>query len=429
MLDSVRYYSSEKNYREIFKYNQNSLYRRELFEYDSNLVAWRYYRVIEYITDSTDHQINTVYQLYNNATQQLENDYRDIYQYNESMQLVVWYRVDYWDLDSSAWDPQYRTFYHYTPSYLIDSTYSESWDASENQWVPLSYTNFYYNEVDSNLSSIVFWFWDPAQGKWYKSNRGLFFYNEQGQYYQDVEQIWDTVSTQWQDNYRTTYIYDSLGRCTGWLFDSWDANQQEWISYRYEQFAYDEKGRKIQHLIKKWSNVADQFVNYQRGDYTYDNRDNPTHFEGYKWLDSSWVPKEAECNFGSPAPESNSGSPDYYYHYYYYALWLNAYYHNATAIGPKLTGGVVSRFELSANYPNPFNSTTTFYFSLPQRSKISINVYNILGQKVAELIKKQWFSAGRHKIHFNGQNLPSGLYFCRLETANTAITRKMILLK
>ena len=96
-------------------------------------------------------------------------------------------------------------------------------------------------------------------------------------------------------------------------------------------------------------------------------------------------------------------------------------------------GNLPRDYNLSQNYPNPFNPTTTIDFNIPKRSNASINIYNMLGQKVKRLINQE-YSAGNYKITWdgttsNGVRASTGLYFYRLETKDFVETKKMILLK
>jgi hypothetical protein len=83
---------------------------------------------------------------------------------------------------------------------------------------------------------------------------------------------------------------------------------------------------------------------------------------------------------------------------------------------------------LDQNYPNPFNPSTIITYELPVASLVEINLYNILGNKVAGLLK-DFKSAGSHSVEFNAKNLSSGVYIYRLESNNSVISRKMILVK
>lgn len=73
----------------------------------------------------------------------------------------------------------------------------------------------------------------------------------------------------------------------------------------------------------------------------------------------------------------------------------------------------VKDFELKQNYPNPFNSSTTIKFSLPVESRVNISVFNILGQRVAELINDAR-PMGSNEAIFNASNLASGVYIYRI---------------
>jgi hypothetical protein len=90
--------------------------------------------------------------------------------------------------------------------------------------------------------------------------------------------------------------------------------------------------------------------------------------------------------------------------------------------------GTPTEYMLLQNYPNPFNSTTTIRYGLPQESQVTLIVYNTLGQQVAEL-EKENIAAGFHEVRFGAANLPSGMYFYRLQTGDFVKTRKLLLLK
>jgi len=87
-----------------------------------------------------------------------------------------------------------------------------------------------------------------------------------------------------------------------------------------------------------------------------------------------------------------------------------------------------SLFSLCDNYPNPFNPSTKINFSLPYQTKVRINVYDILGRKVAELINGEK-SAGTYEVNFEAENLSSGVYIYQLEYPGQVISKKMLLMK
>jgi len=82
-----------------------------------------------------------------------------------------------------------------------------------------------------------------------------------------------------------------------------------------------------------------------------------------------------------------------------------------------------------ANYPNPFNPQTIIRFEIPEGSNVKIDVYNTLGQNVAELMNDYIPTSGIYEIPFNATDLPSGVYFYTLQTQNKFLQQKMLFLK
>lgn len=86
-------------------------------------------------------------------------------------------------------------------------------------------------------------------------------------------------------------------------------------------------------------------------------------------------------------------------------------------------------FSLNQNYPNPFNPSTTIRFTLPEKSLVQLNVYNILGQKITTLINNE-MNSGQHSVVFNGAGFASGIYLYVIKVDDKFYqTKKMILLK
>ena len=86
------------------------------------------------------------------------------------------------------------------------------------------------------------------------------------------------------------------------------------------------------------------------------------------------------------------------------------------------------KIQLKQNYPNPFNPSTTLEYYLPFASNVKLSVYNLLGQRVANLIDK-YEKPGNYKIDFNAIDLSSGIYFYKIEASNGVQIKKMILLR
>jgi hypothetical protein len=98
------------------------------------------------------------------------------------------------------------------------------------------------------------------------------------------------------------------------------------------------------------------------------------------------------------------------------AQWLSvAMAGSGVATATEDEGEVPGTFALNQNYPNPFNPSTTIRFSLANTDKVTLAVYDVLGQRVATLVNDESMAPGQHTITFDARSLASGMYLYRLE--------------
>lgn len=95
---------------------------------------------------------------------------------------------------------------------------------------------------------------------------------------------------------------------------------------------------------------------------------------------------------------------------------------NSTEYSKQLT------YELKNNYPNPFNPTTTIYYSISNEGQISLEVYDILGNKIA-VLENAYKPAGQYSILFDGSQFTSGIYYYTIKSGDFRETKKMLLVK
>lgn len=97
-------------------------------------------------------------------------------------------------------------------------------------------------------------------------------------------------------------------------------------------------------------------------------------------------------------------------------------------VSNEVNAGIPTEFAIQQNYPNPFNPSTNINYSLPEASRVTIIVYDLLGQKVAELVNTEK-SAGYHTIAFDASALSSGVYIYQIKAGAYTKTKKMMLIK
>jgi len=98
---------------------------------------------------------------------------------------------------------------------------------------------------------------------------------------------------------------------------------------------------------------------------------------------------------------------------------------NLTSIKSSGSGKRPEAITLLTNYPNPFNSSTKISFVLPKADFTTIKIYNLLGKEIKTILNKH-MAAGQHELIWNGENLSSGIYLCRLISGNFIGTQKLL---
>ena len=88
----------------------------------------------------------------------------------------------------------------------------------------------------------------------------------------------------------------------------------------------------------------------------------------------------------------------------------------------------IANFLLAQNYPNPFNPSTTITFDIPHSTEVLLKIYNSLGEEITTLVSDR-LSAGSYSYEWNASDLPSGVYFYKIQAGDYIKTKKMILIR
>ena len=175
---------------------------------------------------------------------------------------------------------------------------------------------------------------------------------------------------------------------------TWDGSI--WTNGAKYSYTYDGNNNQIESLFQTWDGSA--WVNYSKISHTYDGNNNQIESLYQTWVGSAWV------NYSK----------------------ISHTYIPVTAVNEDLSS--VNSYSLSNNYPNPFNPVTTIKYIIPQRSFVTIKVYDVIGNEIRTLVNEEK-PMGTYETEFNATSLSSGVYFYRIQAGDFAQTKKMILLK
>jgi hypothetical protein len=299
--------------------------------------------------------------------------------------------------NNSAWSNSQKFLYTYDGNNnQIESLY-QKWNSPA--WLNFEKVSYTYDENNNRTESLLqTWYQNIA---WANSQRTIYTYNVNNNLMEEINQYWgDTGGTySWKNSFKTTYTYDGNNNLIESFGKSWDGSA--WLNGRIDSYTYDGNNNLIQYLIQVWDGSF-TWLNFDKYLYTNDGTNNRTEklFQHWNWngLNYTWE-NQSKVLYG---------------------------YIPMTAISETLS--YINAYNLSNNYPNPFNPSTKITYSIPTRSNVSLKVFDLLGGEVLELVNGET-EAGTYDIDFNAINLPSGIYFYRLQAGSFSQTRKMILLR
>ena len=288
---------------------------------------------------------------------------------------------------NSAWENGWKYLYTYDVNNNLTEEFGQTWYGSA--WVNYGKYSYTY-DLNNNLTEWLYQLWNGSA--WVNDIRQSYTYDGNNNLTEEFEQGWQ--SSAWVNYSKYSYTYDGNNNLTEKLSQNWQ--DSAWVNYGKHSYAYDGNNNLTEWLIQSW--YVSSWKNTQRFSYTYDGNNNMIEELCQNWVGSYWV---------------NSSK-------YLYA------YVPVTEVSENLSS--INSYSLSNNYPNPFNPSTKITYSIPERSNVSLKVFDLLGSEVEELVKGET-EAGSYYINFNASNLPSGVYFYQLKTENYIGTKKMILMR
>ena len=237
-------------------------------------------------------------------------------------------------------------------------------------------------------------YWDGEE--WLPEFRLAYEYDNDGNNVSQLSQFYDDFEEEWIDESRSLYTYDDAGNRLEWIMQSWDDVDEIWeYSVRF-QYQYTDQGLELQSTISFWD--GENWMYWSRRSYQYDNDGNLQMELLENWTGEDWV---------------------------YTARYLYEGFDPTNVVDDIHTP---VRFELMQNYPNPFNPSTTIQFFIPEHSRVTLTVYDLLGRKVATLVDEH-LQAGEYSHIFDANHLASGVYIYRLQAGEHISMKRLTLVK
>ncbi len=268
------------------------------------------------------------------------------------------------------------------------------------------YENSY--NVANNLVSSVNQQW--IDSTWVNISKSIYTYTPEKVKDTTLFQVW--TNYKWVNYYLTNYEYDEKLNVNAIQTKIWQ--EQQWIDYALVKFNYNENKNLV---LENWQKtVNNNWENWFRIYYEYDDNYNLIHLYGEEWENGQWIQENEPLKVTNPDGIL----------FGYLAKEIFLYYGKPTSVGSEKN--IADGFNLLQNYPNPFNPNTVISYNIPEHSLVTLNIYNLLGEKIKTLVKQEQ-AKGKYQINFDGNNLPSGIYFYQLKTDKFQQTKKMLLLR
>ncbi len=392
---------------------------RELFVFSATNNVTTNYRVdsVQVILDSTSSNMHK-------------------YVYNENQKVII---------DSSGyysggnWVRISKNRSTYNLGNNLDSLLIEYWNAG-GYWMKFSLAISSYNNY-GKITSLVSHTWN--NNAWENSLREFYFYNNDGVMDSSRFYVWGDSS--WINNSRSTYQFDENGNMSSRTIQIWLSPENVWQNSGFYSYTYDGNGNEIERLEKNWvmntwndyrkitttynannqktswleqTISSTQWIDVDRVTYLFDENENMNYasYETWERVSSAWNKK-----MGSIVFEDRTGQE-----FALIASEINVFYNEITDV--KRNSVIPMNYELFQNYPNPFNPTTQISFTIPSSGVVKLNIYNVLGEIVAEIVNER-LEAGFHEYQFDADNLTSGIYFYSISVNGFREVKKMNLIK
>ena len=346
-----------------------------------------------------------------------------------------------WDFDTGQWVLDSKLEYtHDNDGNIIQWLYYKM-DEESSQWLIVSKCEFVY-DGNGNRTLETTYFWNDVTSQWVNFDKTEYTYNNDGNMTSQTEYYWD--EGQWTEEYKNEHTYDNDGYLTLIIGSYWELNQ--WIKEYKEELVYDADGNLILETDYDWDN---QWIKNWKWESVFDGNSNLIEEHSYNW-EGTWVELfKYDYTYNNSYAYDNLILPIIYneYYYFYNTYWLEVYNNHMLLTSIRSypatkdwnekykTTYYYSEIDVSGIseasdnnitiFPNPAVDKFQVHNSGFRVSTATIELYDLNGKKLLE----KDIPKGTKIIEIDVSSLDSGVYFCKLNTENHSVTKKVIIKK
>jgi hypothetical protein len=340
---------------------------------------------------------------------------QELYKYDEADREIE-FLFKYWE--NSDWINNHKNASTYNSNNKVDEKNGYFW--IDDEWSAGYRVKFTYNEKNNEIMMLE----EALEGsEWIESYKTETAYDENNNPTQIVFSY--RFAAGLEEAERIILNYDQNNNLIDETFQMKDGSN--WVNIDKTSYQYDDNQNQISTLSMFWN--ESNWENSYKASLTYNEFNNQTGFSGSFWEDGKWI----LSNKGTFTYDENQNNTLYLFERLNGVFWepfirITSTYEKLVTDLIELDQAIPEYYALSQNYPNPFNPSTNIEFSIPERSNVSIKVYDIIGREIAVLVDEVK-DAGSYSVNFRNSTLASGTYIYNFEANGNVLTKKMTFLK
>lgn len=404
LIDSILTHITDvKYYKDVYQYDLNgNIISWFNFVWNNNKSSRRSFNYYNF--DQNDKLISDIWEWWAVSNDSLMIKVRNSYFYGANGRLGAKLMEKF---ENNNWLRYDSTTFTYDINNLliVDSLYA--WH--KDHWEKPRLHDKYNYDSNSNLIEIL-----HGIGK--SSSREIYQYDDFNNKILDLEQIWgDSV---WVNVKKNTYTYGPNNNMMVEVLAFWELPLNDWYKcYKYS-YTYNDKNKKLLKLVEAGNRDNENWVNYARNHYEYDKNDHLISeliegWDGVNWVTGKVTGIYFYLDEITPFYEPCTGSK------------LEIFYNPATSVS--FTSNKVPA-DLTIS-PNPVSGILNINYTIINPGTSRITITNILGIPVGKIPPDENPVAVNGKFKFDTSTLPSGIYFCTLQTPECTITKQFVVVR